>query len=386
MSRALRITLFALIAVAFIGCGSATPASPDPTPTATSSPVPTPSAPRAPSSTASASATAIPVQAGEPWIVYEGPIPGGAGIRLVRPDGSGDHWATPGVPLPPKGWQVHPDWSPDGSRLAFATDDASDAPGSAAPRDSTRDIWTSRADGTQAERVFDCTKPCTQSDDPNWSPDGTTLAFIAYDNIDGSDVHGHLALLDVRTRAVRTVVTATDNRDVFAWPRWSPDGRRIVLETQHWSDLSTDAHLVGTTIGVVTLGDPKAVIRRLTDPAMWPTYPDWSPAGGVILFSTRPWDDLPDGPSNLYTIHPDGSGLALLPSQPAVASLGAPGPIRRAQPSWTPDGTRIIYTAVEGTGFGSPTMAVVNADGSGLASATSSGPMFGTHPRLRPVP
>jgi Tol biopolymer transport system component len=86
---------------------------------------------------------------------------------------------------------------------------------------------------------------------------------------------------------------------------------------------------------------------------------------------------LDEGPSNLYTIRPDGTGLTQL------TEFGK-GETRAVQPTWTPDGDRIIFTAVEGTGFGDPTMAIIQRDGSGLQPATSSGPMFGTHPRLRP--
>jgi hypothetical protein len=31
-------------------------------------------------------------------------------------------------------------------------------------------------------------------------------------------------------------------------------------------------------------------------------------------------------------------------------------------------------------------MATILSDGTGMTSATTSGPMFGTHPRLRPTP
>jgi Tol biopolymer transport system component len=60
------------------------------------------------------------------------------------------------------------------------------------------------------------------------------------------------------------------------------------------------------------------------------------------------------------------------------------GEPRATQPTFTPDGSHIIFTAVEGDGFGNPTMEEIALDGSGLASAPSSGRMFGTHPRLRP--
>jgi Tol biopolymer transport system component len=128
---------------------------------------------------------------------------------------------------------------------------------------------------------------------------------------------------------------------------------------------------------VVDLRRPEATPKLLTDFTMWATYPDWHPREDLIVFSTRPWGDLATGPSNLYTIRPDGTAMKQL-------TRYSEGQTRAVQPTWTPDGKSIIYTAVEGTGFGTPTMAIMGRDGSNVRSATSSGPIFGTHPRLRP--
>jgi Tol biopolymer transport system component len=116
----------------------------------------------------------------------------------------------------------------------------------------------------------------------------------------------------------------------------------------------------------------------ITPWSLWAAYPDWHPTRDLVLFYSRPWTEFSTGPSNLYTARPDGSRLTQI-------THFTKGLTRTAQPTFTPDGSHIIFTAVEGTGFGGPTMAVVALDGSGLTSATALGPMFGTHPRLRPA-
>lgn len=341
----------------------------------------TPTEPVGPSSTVPTTVAAatttelvpIPLAPGDPWIAYLAPVEdgkGGVGIRLVRPDGSDDHWAIPQVPISKGGQQAHPDWSPDGSLLAFAVDDATDD--SKPPELLTRDLWISQPDGTEAERVLDCVLPCVEVDYPAWSPDGSKIAFKEFVENDGVPDFS-IRLMDVQTRVVTTLVTAAGT-DRLREPRWSPDGQRIALELSHWT---AAGELAETAIAVVDLRDPVPTPRVITDWSLWATYPDWHPTEDLIVFSTRPWAQLENGPSNLFTVRPDGSDITQL------TEFGA-GETRAVLPTWTPDGAQIIFTAVEGSGFGDPTMAIIQRDGSGLQSATSSGPMFGITPRLRP--
>ena len=369
-----------LIVATLAGCGASGPTAPPVTPASIATPAGSaeraastgPAATSTPPDAATPPATATPAGA---WIVYmrsfsEGPIEGGAGIRIVGTDGTGDDWLFPDVKLPKDGWQVHPDWSPDGTRLAFAADDPVVAPGA----EFTRDLWVGDADGSNARRVFDCVAPCFVADDPAWSPDGRTLAFVTW----GGPNPATLSLLDLEAGAVTTIVTE-QNPSGFLWPRWSPDGRRIVLEHQTWTG-GADEQIVDSTIGIVDLDAKTPAFTPLTTPEMWATYPDWHPTGDLIVFSSRPWRELDEGPSNLYTITPDGAGLA------ALTDFG-PGETRAVQPTWLPDGSGVIFTAVEPVGAADPTMmAVIDADGSGLRPATASGRLFGTHPRLRPTP
>ncbi len=302
-------------------------------------------------------------------IVYLGPVDGGAGIRIVGTDGTGDHWLFPDVKIPKDGWQAHADWSPDGTRLAFASDDPADPPGA----EITRDLWVGDADGANARRVFDCVSPCLEAEEPAWSSDGRMLAFVTWGPQPAS-----LAVLDLATGTISLILTVDHDPDAFRRPRWSQDGHRIVLEHQTWTG-GEDDQIADSVIGIVDLDSASPRFTPITEPAMWATYPDWHPTEDRIVFSTRPWSELGDGPSNLYTIRPDGSGMTALTDFVS-------GQSRTVQPHWTPNGKQIIFTKVEGTGFGNPTMAVIDADGTGLRSATGDAWLFGTHPRLRPTP
>ena len=110
---------------------------------------------------------------------------------------------------------------------------------------------------------------------------------------------------------------------------------------------------------------------------MYATYPDWRPGSDEILFSTYDLEEFQatDEPSNLYTIKPDGSG------QTALTTFGK-AEQRATQPTWTPDGSRIIFTLVgQQAGFDNPRHAAfIERNGSNLVDIG----VAATHPRLRP--
>jgi Tol biopolymer transport system component len=359
-------------AVLVLGAAVGTPAA-----LAQSAPAASPTVPAA---AASPSSTPRPSPAviadGERWITYEWVSPESqtlaAGIRLVRPDGTGDHWATLDAPIGGgtdggEGWQLTPDWSPDGSQLAFAVDYAGEAIG-------TRDIWISNADGTDERRVYDCVAPCLAANDPSWTRDGSSLIFVAWDHLNGAVDGSRLELLDLASGAVRTLAN-TAGSDYFRYPRFSPDGRHVVAEIDHWSSTDDSSVFVNSRIAIVELSASPATVTPLTDPSINVNYPDWNPTQDLIVFVVGTADA--GQPSDLYTIKPDGTDMGLLVHSDSR---------RLAEPSWLPDGSGVIYVGVTGSGFDDPRMYAVSADGTRVASATTDGPRNGSHPRMRPGP
>ncbi len=178
-------------------------------------------------------------------------------------------------------------------------------------------------------------------------------------------------------------------------PAGRADGRSLVVQVDRFLDTGNDtSRITGSAVALADLGAKHPKPRLLTDWAMFATYPDWSPTDDRIVFTTYDLGARDGGsfanttpPSDLYTIRPDGSGLKQLTHNPSSSTLvrnkTASGPLS-SQPTWTPDGRSIVFVQTDGSEWPGWTMATIQADGTGLASAVGSEFLRGTHPRLRP--
>ena len=132
-------------------------------------------------------------------------------VWIMNADGSNAHALTSGVD--PKD-QV-PDWSPDGSRIAYSSG-----------QNGSEGIWTMNADGSNQRQLTGCapgaTAPCQAGDDfgTAWSPDGSKIAFLR-------DFTG----LDIRDRPVYVMnadgsnpVRITSAPGIHAVPAWQARG------------------------------------------------------------------------------------------------------------------------------------------------------------------
>ena len=149
--------------------------------------------------------------------------------------------------------------------------------------------------------------------DPAFSPDGQSLAFhriirpdepccniegIWIIGTDGSDPHQ---------------VTNVDPKLPAVFADWgsafSPDGEMLVFDRLRKAD---ERH----AIFVQPQGSPEDA-RRITP---WKLncqdHPEFSPDGKLVLFRCLPKGE--EGPSNLYRVHPDGTGLHALTHAPAA--------------------------------------------------------------------
>jgi Tol biopolymer transport system component len=102
---------------------------------------------------------------------------------------------------------IEPNWSPDGSKIAFATD-----------RDGNYEIYVMNADGSDPVRL---TENFSEDYRPMWSPDGTKIAF--YSNRDGNfEIY-------VMSADGKQAMNLTKNGFPDTDPAWSPDGNYIVF-------------------------------------------------------------------------------------------------------------------------------------------------------------
>jgi Tol biopolymer transport system component len=296
----------------------------------------------------------------EPWISLIAQTGAGYGVHFVRPDGSDLHrWAAQ---MP--GTQEHPDWSPDGQQLVIDTVDGA----------GVRDLWIADADGSDARRVIDCVDPCTGVDEPAWSPDGASIAFQRIVVGDLGTLTSTLEILDLATETTRVVLTMPA-RQVLLAPRWAPDGRRLVVEVARLPEDSYTVDPDGGAIGIVDLDAAQPAVELLTDFASFGQLPDWSPDGEWIVWISSVDGD--PGHTELVRSRPDGSDVE-------VITTFVPDGAAAVNPTYTPDGTRILFTRIAVSG--DTALMSIAPDGTDLRVSTADVEAFIGWPRLRPQP
>src|SRR4051812_5223270 len=189
----------------------------------------------------------------------------GAQIWSIKADGSGLHQMTHSAAL----ISVTPRWSPDGRRILLARSKPGGFCGDEITTFSLCHIWVMDSDGSNAKQLTH--NPRFSDFDPEWSPDG---ARIAFDSQRGARFSS-LWVMNADGSSARAI--SPPNVQV-GWPTWAPDGKHIAAFT----------NLEGPApSALVVLRPDGRDFRRLTGPpkGVVDIFPSWSPAGDRIAFA-----------------------------------------------------------------------------------------------------
>jgi Tol biopolymer transport system component/predicted Ser/Thr protein kinase len=205
-------------------------------------------------------------------------------------------------------------WSPDGSKLAFASE-----------RDGNWEIYVLDEQGN----VQRMTNHPAEDRDPAWSPDGSTLAFVS-DRNDNWDIF----VLGAEGLSQMTANPA-DDRD----PVWSPDGAKMAFASDRYDDYE------------IFVLDEAGALNRMTNNPAEDRNPVWSPNGQVLAFASDR-----EGDWDIFKLGPDG--LAQLTDDPADDQ----GPV------WSADSKQLAFASDRD---GDWDIYMMNADGSEQSNLTN---------------
>jgi Tol biopolymer transport system component len=202
-------------------------------------------------------------------LALDGTAPGGTeeGIYTMAADGGHLRRLTDGPDL-------FPEWSPDGSRIAFVrggyaeiTDD------DPSPAYANRNVWVVNSDGSALRQVTHG----RWHGSADWSPDGRHLV---------TDTHSGVVELGVDGSDRRMLLEGE-----YGDQSWSPDGEALVLTTG-----------LGLGLGLAEEGQPP--VEPLDTPLA--SSPEWSPDGKWIAFTDG------ENEADIWIVAPDGKGLRQL--------------------------------------------------------------------------
>lgn len=170
-----------------------------------------------------------------------------------------DTWAT----------NVHPKFSPDGSKIVFVSD-----------RDMQAEIYVMDADGGNQTRL---TNSPAFDLDPVWSPDGNKIAFMS-NRLDSFDIF----VMNSDGSGMR-VLASSPSIDMA--PVWSPDGQKILFSSNRYGYFD-----------LFVMDNDGSNLIRLTSSEFHEFYGTWSPQGSRIAFLSTEY-----GQPHLFVMNASGA-------------------------------------------------------------------------------
>jgi Tol biopolymer transport system component len=198
-----------------------------------------------------------------------GPLDDGTGQREVwvaNPDGSGMVNLSNSASID----DAHPSWSPDGRKVAFASNRASSR---------RYQVFVVNVDGTG---ITSLTPDQEGASTPLWSPEGSRIAYTLAGNVWTMNADG------TGSAPLTSVSIGTEAKAVA----WSPDGKQLLF------DLVPRNGLITHTLYVASIGTGAQPTKLNTGNAQ--EYGDgWAPSSRIAF----------NNGTNAFTINGDGSGV-----------------------------------------------------------------------------
>ena len=166
-------------------------------------------------------------------------------------------------------------------------------------------------------------------------------------------------------------------------PSWSPDGRRIIFVSDRNKNIADEEGPIMAGGGII-VGDmrkrPQIYVmdadgknqQRLSNEFFAEWQPSWSPDGRRIVFTSSGAMDVAGGHWRIYVMDADGRNKQNLSNEGEDDYY----------PSWSPDGERIAFVSIR-DGRGNQDIYVMNADGSNQQRLTEH-PDHEWHPSWSP--
>lgn len=266
---------------------------------------------------------------------YHAPV--GIGLFIADADGRNERPFIPAT-----GLDYSPSFSRDGNWIVFTSE-----------RSGSADIYRVHPDGSSLERL---TGDAAYDDQGSLSPDGKSLAFVSSRGNGQTDIW----ILDLSTSRTRNL---TNHAGGDFRPAWSPDGQWIAFTSdrdsnpgvvyRRWEPLQST--------GLYIIRVDGTGLQRLTPEEGFAGTPEWSRDGKHIIYyetnEQQAWyarAGSPDAVTQIVSIEvatgkrsvlTSGGGVKVWPHRFDDGRIRyvRKGSDEMRNPSWSPDGTRVVY-------------------------------------------